>query len=404
MAGLRSLAIPVAVLAIPFVIVGLRYGPVGWDYVVDDSSCVGCHKERNEHLVMQWIGSAHFSADVGCADCHGEDHDAMFAIDGDVSPKICAECHADEYEEFARSGHTNAAEAAEKNARFLAAPAVIQRQGCMTCHDIGRTWPDGGKGQCNYCHSGHRFSAEEARAPEACEVCHMGPDHPQMEAWRASKHGVVFHSLQDAETAPTCVSCHMGGESGHDSTLNLTLGHVSAGAVLEGSPPPVPMRTITRAQFEERRGRMVRVCRRCHSESFARRSLDDADEIKRLADGLLAEAAQIIREVEAEGLLSPMPERRPPHPEAGHAVVLGGGQLYSDTSQIEQRFFEMSKFHHATTFKGAYHNSPDHTHWLGYAAMQADLTAIRTEAARLRLARPVEVPPPEPAPDAGVAP
>ena len=39
---------------------------------------------------------------------------------------------------------------------------------------------------------------------------------------------------------------------------------------------------------------------------------------------------------------------------------------------------------HSITFKGAYHFSPDHTHWTGYAAMQADLTFIRDEARRLR--------------------
>ncbi|MEZ4474193.1 MAG: multiheme c-type cytochrome [bacterium] len=175
-----------------------------------------------------------------------------------------------------------------------------------------------------------------------------------------------------------------GGAAGHDTTRNLTLGHIASGAVLEGTPPPIPMRVVPRALFDAARGRMVDICRRCHSAGFARQALRDADEIKVVADGLVAEAAQIIRDLDRDGLLRPMPADRPPHPQAGHTLVLGGGQLYSDTSTIEQRFFEMSKFHHATTFKGAYHGSPDHTHWLGYAALQADLTAIRDEARRLR--------------------
>lgn len=176
----------------------------------------------------------------------------------------------------------------------------------------------------------------------------------------------------------------MGGEAGHDNASAMTLGRAASGAALEGERVPIPMKVISRSEFETRRARMVKICRRCHSAKFAKRQLQDADEIKRLADRLVGEAAQIINDLHDEGALKPMPADRPPHPDLGHTLVLGGAQLYSDTSAIEARFFHMAKFHHSITFKGAYHFSPDHTHWLGYAELQSDLIFIRNEARRLR--------------------
>ncbi len=363
MTWLLRAGVVTAVLLVPLSLVGYRYAPaaVAW---FDDESCVGCHRVRNEHLVGQWIDSAHFAARVGCEGCHGTDHDAAFAANGDVSPEICGGCHEAEYAGFAKSHHARAEEDARKNARFMVAPEAIQRQGCLTCHAIGAKFADGGTGRCNDCHSGHLFSGAEAREPRACEGCHMGPDHPQAEAWRASKHGILYRGVKDGDVAPACVGCHTGGPSRHD--------------------------------FDVRRDEIVDACERCHAAGFVRRNLDDTDEIRRIADALVAEATQIVNELHDEGLLDPMPADRPPHPVAGHAMVLGADQLYSDTTEVEQRLFEMQKFHRATTVKGANHFSPDHTHWLGYAELQADLTRVRDSARRLRQHRAREAAPAPP--------
>ncbi len=337
---------------VPLSLLGVRYGHVAVDWV-DSESCVGCHRGRDARLVAQWIDSPHFDARVGCEGCHGTDHDEMFAVKGDVSPKVCAACHPAAYEGFAASEHAEGEIDARDNPRFKVAPEAVQRQGCLSCHSIGKARADGTVGRCNDCHSGHRFSREEAREPEACEVCHMGPDHPQAEAWAGSKHGILYRSVKDSSLAPSCVGCHPGGPTGHN--------------------------------FDIDREEIVGTCLRCHSGGFTRRHMADADEIRRIADGLVQEAGQIIRELEREGLLTRMPDDRPPHPDVGHALVLGAkSQLYSDTTTVEQIYFEMTKFHHATTFKGANHFSPDHVHWLGYAELQADLTRIRDEAERLR--------------------
>ncbi len=88
---------------------------------------------------------------------------------------------------------------------------------------IGRINPDGSEGACSACHSRHAFSVEEARNPENCGKCHMGPDHPHIEIYEESKHGIAFHANkgkmnlgnskwvvgEDYDAAPTCATCHM---------------------------------------------------------------------------------------------------------------------------------------------------------------------------------------------------
>ena len=81
-------------------------------------------------------------------------------------------------------------------------PAVAV--GCMQCHGstikvlpngkfdpatwpntgIGQINPDGSWGSCSACHARHAFSVAQAREPETCGKCHLGPDHPQMEIYQ----------------------------------------------------------------------------------------------------------------------------------------------------------------------------------------------------------------------------
>lgn len=57
---------------------------------------------------------------------------------------------------------------------------------------IGRINPDGSLGACSACHQRHEFEMVQARRPEACGKCHLGPDHPQKEIYEESKHGINF--------------------------------------------------------------------------------------------------------------------------------------------------------------------------------------------------------------------
>ena len=47
-------------------------------------------------------------------------------------------------------------------------------------------------GQCQKCHLRHEFSLEQARKPETCNACHIGPDHPQWEIYIESPHGIAY--------------------------------------------------------------------------------------------------------------------------------------------------------------------------------------------------------------------
>ena len=83
--------------------------------------------------------------------------------------------------------------------------------------------PDGSEGSCAACHTRHDFSAAQARTPDTCGKCHMGPDHPQIEIYNESKHGIQFRANiakmnleskiwvvgKDYSAAPTCATCHM---------------------------------------------------------------------------------------------------------------------------------------------------------------------------------------------------
>lgn len=339
-------------------------------------SCIDCHRERQPGLVAAWDAGAHARKKVACEDCHGKDHDAIFRDEGKVPAVVCQGCHAKEALEFRQSVHGRALGDALANPLLLAQIPATQRLGCLGCHDMGG--PRGGS--CNGCHGAHRFSAEEARSPEACGFCHCGPDHPQLEAFELSRHGVAWATTHDEKQAPHCVTCHMSGT--HDASSGITIGRAAHGAVLEGETPPVAMRVLDPEEAKEQRETMLRRCDACHTRRFARGALEDADAVKRHADRLLAEAARIVEGLHEDGLLDPMPEERIAHPTAGHAFAPAAA--YENQSDPERVFFFLTQFAHSITFKAAYHQSPDTMHWHGIAALKSSLDELRAMERRLR--------------------
>ena len=95
---------------------------------------------------------------------------------------------------------------------------------------IGRGNPDGSLGSCSACHGRHRFSSAQARTPDTCGKCHIGPDHPQLEVYNESKHGILYRAHVDEmnlkskkwvagvdyTAAPTCATCHMSATRKQD--------------------------------------------------------------------------------------------------------------------------------------------------------------------------------------------
>ncbi|PVZ66388.1 multiheme c-type cytochrome [Pelagibaculum spongiae] len=284
----------------------------------ESQECAACHKDQNRGLFQQWGESKHYGANVGCYECHQAnptDKDAIkhegFNISVVVSPKDCGQCHDREAEQFSQSHHAKAgrilgsldnmlAEVVEGKL-ILNGASPVAVSGCGQCHGsvvkvlengdldpatwpnsgIGRINPDGSEGSCNACHQRHEFDIVQARRPEACGKCHLGPDHPQKEIYEESKHGIAFYGNvddmnldsakwivgEDYDAAPTCATCHMSG------TKDLPLTHDVGDRISWTLRPPVSEKIDAKKRgkvksWEHRRKDMKNVCSACHTSSW----------------------------------------------------------------------------------------------------------------------------------------
>jgi hypothetical protein len=337
--------------------------------------CEECHAGLQPGQHAQWKGSAHSRANVGCAACHGTNHSTIFRENGRVAATTCAQCHPKASKQFANSKHAHAEETLTQSALFEATPPAA-RESCMACHRIGAKQSDGSSGSCNFCHPAHTFDLRLANDPQACTQCHTGRDYPQDLAYRLSKHGAMHSVSPDANSAPTCATCHQP-DGRHDDSFGITLGGSGSGAVLAGTATAFPMQTIANEEFAQRRGEMVAVCTRCHSSRLAEASLRQADELKREGEAHLLAAAEILRGLAADGYfgadasLALGPQFARPDPLSPGAALL-------------ERFYQMWRFDHAGGWKGAYHQSASVANHESGAGTREDLDFIRAEAERLR--------------------
>ena len=186
---------------------------------------------------------------------------------------------------------------------------------------IGRVNPDGSLGSCSSCHTRHSFSVVEARKPDTCGQCHLGPDHPQHEIYVESKHGNIFASRgeewnwdapagewgPDDIEAPTCATCHMsdfGGQVGttHDVGERLYWELQPKKSVPQWKNASqvddiVTDRIPDVAMAEAGRATMTAVCTQCHSTTWAEGYFAEYDKVVSdynmlwdYVDGLLADA------------------------------------------------------------------------------------------------------------------
>lgn len=291
--------------------------------------CLACHRKETPAVVEQWGASRHYRGKIGCFECHAAnpgDPDAFMhhnqRIATIVSPKDCERCHPEEVAQFAGSHHAQAArilgsldnvlaEVVEgdngfKTPGFPEGVSAAAVNGCWQCHGaevkvledgkldpatwpntgIGRLNPDGSRGSCTACHSRHKFSAAQARNPENCGKCHMGPDHPQIEIYKESKHGIAFYANrekmalendkwivgEDYNAAPTCATCHMSATPNqpvtHDVGLRISWNNRPAKSIrpeVSDKKMGLPGAEIG---WEIRRKNMNDVCLNCHSQSY----------------------------------------------------------------------------------------------------------------------------------------
>ncbi len=336
----------------------------------ENKKCVECHSQQSNArtAVQQWKESQHAIKGVGCLECHQAepgDLDAFehytHTIATIVSPKDCSRCHKKEFEEFQRSHHAQGgkilgsldnvlAEVVEGSMMHGNAVAV---SGCKQCHGsvvdfvrdeegnimkdrngivmidpetwpntgIGRVNPDGSLGSCAACHNRHYFSVAQAREPDDCGKCHLGPDHPQYEIYRESKHGINFIAHKDEMNlerrpwivgedyiaAPTCATCHMS------ATPNQPVTHDVGERISWTLRPPVSERIDAKDKkagketipWEKRRANMQDVCFQCHSKQYVQNFYKQYDDVVNLYNDKFGRpATEIMNKLKATGLIT----------------------------------------------------------------------------------------------------
>ena len=301
-------------------------------------ACIECHKATTPGVFADWARSEHADSNISCIDCHliqpGDMDEAKghaqyynrpdmpygeqkyFApVASIVTPKDCSRCHPDETTQYSKSKHANTIEIMWKIDPWLNKGMNSDNErkiGCYNCHGtiveideqgkidpatwpnagVGRVNPDGSLGSCTSCHTRHRFSTAEARRPEACDQCHLGPDHPQIEIFEESKHGTIYNAYQDEYNfdaapgtwtagvdyrAPTCAACHMSGSgkvlTTHDVTERLSWETQAPLTVRPSEFAAFPADT----DWQVEREKMKNVCRQCHANSWTDNHYDGFD-------------------------------------------------------------------------------------------------------------------------------
>jgi hypothetical protein len=356
--------------------------------------CVVCHRKETPGIVRQFGLSTMAAAEVSCRDCHEVEnnypgsgkHEGTYVLAQPTTAR-CEQCHQTEVNEFYRSRHALPAYVAYAGARELTSDQLvlyaaiaegsfqpdkmrnalyelegpdITRFACRSCHDVGKPTEDGSIGDCAKCHLRHTFSLEQARKPETCNACHIGPDHPQWEIYQESPHGIAYmtggsdwHWEAEPGTltvedfpAPTCATCHFSGfgrsTTTHDVGDRLTWFLFA----------PISQR---RPEWERNLSRMQNVCFECHNQNFIAGFYADADRATEAVNRWVKESDEIVAPLAEIGLLTEQP---------------------FDAS-IDFVYFEL--WHHwgRTTKFGVWMQGPDYTQWHGAYEVLSDLAELR---------------------------
>ncbi len=376
-------------------------------YTAEASKCISCHADKTPGIVEDWKLGKMAHAGVSCYDCHVVEKDSAMAsqcsglkgtavfISPMVSSKTCSRCHPSEVKEFLKSGHADLSRAAvydqnKAGGKLVALQLACEgggfigvdgksplnqasrRSGCQMCHGsvvelgpdnkpinnswpagVGTLYPDGSVGTCTVCHTRHQFSVAEARKPEACASCHLGPDHPDIEIYLESKHGQRY--LTEGEdwnwdsapgawqpgdyTAPTCATCHISGIGELETTHNVN-DRLKWDLMHKRSE----IRTGARGDGAKGAKLMAKVCINCHSQSQISSTSKTLDDSVNLYNKYWDGAVKMKKELAAKGLLKKDP--------------------WKDGFQELMYFL----WHHTgrRARQGSAMNGPDYAHWHGF--------------------------------------
>ncbi len=384
-------------------------------------ACIQCHKREHPGIFADWANSRHANANITCIDCHqaesfAEDvnkaHDKQYEnnddpyardryrvpISGVVTPKDCSRCHPNEAEQYSRSKHANTLEIIWKIDPWLndgMNSEVERSSGCFYCHGTvleknedgsltSASWPnvgvgrinlDGSKGSCSSCHTRHRFSVMEARKPEACGQCHLGPDHPQIEIFMESKHGDIYTAFGDTYNwtaapgtwsagldyrGPTCATCHMSGvgavRTSHDVTERLSWELQAPLTVRPEDFAAFPAPT----NWKQERDKMQAVCRQCHSDAWTKSHYQTMDDV----------VAEYNNEYfkPAKAMLDRLYEKG----------LLDDSRFFDEALEVE--YYELWHHEGRRARMGAAMMAPDYSWWHGFYECKKRYNAFMEEA------------------------
>ena len=359
-----------------------------------DNACVVCHRRTTPGIVEQFGHSTMAEANVTCQQCHevksdypgAEEHEGTYVL-ATPTTAMCEKCHTTEVAQYYQSRHSLPAYVAFAGSKDLSPQfltmyekipegsyspdksrnAIAAIEGpdmtpftCENCHNIGSPAADGSVGQCQKCHLRHEFNREQARKPETCNACHIGPDHPQWEIYHESPHGIAYSTMGhtwnwEAEAgtltvndfpAPTCAICHMSGfgTSGttHDVGDRLTW-YLFA---------PISDR---RPSWQDNKVRMQGVCMECHNQDFLDAFYTAADTATEHVNEWVKQSDEMMAPLQAQNLLTAAPFDEP----------------------IDFTYFEL--WHHwgRTAKFGAWMQGPDYSQWHGAYELISDLAELR---------------------------
>ena len=268
---------------------------------------------------------------------------------------------------------------------------------------------------CDECHTRHSFSKKEAQNPRSCQQCHMGYDHPQWEMWSSSKHGSRYMSkevgdLPEGAVAPRCQDCHLPDGTHENRTAWGFLGVrlplpadpqwksdritiLKALGVLNpetGEPTArleivkaADLARLTEEAWLTERNKMIEICSKCHSGTYAREQLNMGDSMMQKADRLMADAIETVAGLYRDGLIKKPEGYAFAYPDFLYFMRTGGPNM-NNLSYIDQVLFQMYMKHRMRTYQGFFHVNPDYAYWYGWAMMTKDFGEIKELAKTMR--------------------
>ena len=151
--------------------------------------CANCHAEQAADAARSAHGAL---GEATCSSCHGDVHEVAAAAK--VQPGKCAECHTVEVEEFSQSVHGRAAKAGDPDAPT-----------CASCHGPMHKIQES---------TAATSTVAKKNQPAACARCHADPGFLSrhkipilrpVEQYLQSVHG---RAVLQGKNAATCSDCH----------------------------------------------------------------------------------------------------------------------------------------------------------------------------------------------------